>query len=88
MEAGSAPQVYQEKKLLEWCRKQTKSYDGVEIKDFYYSLLDGTFLAALIHSINPTAIPSVHTLKKYPREQVIATVLQAASEIGTQFLSY
>jgi len=70
--------------LLRWCQKKVENYEGIEISNFSSSWRDGLAFNALLHSLDPTLIPTFHTLDRNNKKKNFMLAFKASQSIGIQ----
>ncbi|KAL6044706.1 Alpha-actinin-4 [Balamuthia mandrillaris] len=66
-------------KLLQWCQQQTEGYNGVDIKDFQDSWLDGLGFCALLHSFDEQLV-DFDSLSSENAKENLETAFKLAEE--------
>nr|CAD7399601.1 unnamed protein product [Timema poppensis] len=72
--------------LLKWCQEQTKSYEGVDIKNFNHSWRDGLAFNAIIHSVYSNLIDYNALKDQDPQKNLRNAFKTASSELGIKCL--
>nr|CAD7437532.1 unnamed protein product [Timema bartmani] len=72
--------------LLKWCQEQTKTYEGVDIKNFNHSWRDGLAFNAIIHSVYSNLIDYNALKDQDPQKNLRNAFKTASSELGIKCL--
>ena len=67
--------------LLEWCQRQVKGYDGVQVKDFTTSWKDGLAFCAILHKYRPNLLKFESVKGKDPKAR-LETAFKVAEKVG------
>lgn len=68
--------------LLVWCKRVTKAYDDVDIKNFTTSFKDGLAFNAIIHNFRPDLIDYDHLNRAKPKATIQNAFDVAEADLG------
>eukprot|EP01121_Diplochlamys_sp_Union-15-3_P008638 TRINITY_DN2309_c0_g1_i2.p1 TRINITY_DN2309_c0_g1~~TRINITY_DN2309_c0_g1_i2.p1 ORF type:complete len:534 (-),score=166.93 TRINITY_DN2309_c0_g1_i2:22-1623(-) len=71
--------------FVNWCKRYTTGYPGVDVKDITWSFADGLAFCALMHNFRPDLIGDFRRLKAVTREDKIYNLnlaFNAAEKVG------
>ncbi|GLH12298.1 Spectrin alpha chain, partial [Gryllus bimaculatus] len=75
-----------EKALLAWCRRNTKEYAGVDVRNFTTSWSDGLAFNALLHHWRPQLFDFNNIARKHPNARLEHAFRLAQEQLGIERL--
>ncbi|XP_075226861.1 dystrophin isoform X2 [Lycorma delicatula] len=75
-----------EKTLLAWCRQNTSSYSGVDIRNFTTCWSDGLAFNALLHNFRPDLFDYANIVRRHPNARLDNAFRIAQEQFGIERL--